>query len=66
MNSNLRFYAVTFKDGSVTCTAVLHAHDEQDARYCISEGWQYAIVVNVVCIDDVQIGVIRPVYEQER
>ena len=64
----LHLYAVHFvARGGMERVVILHASDEDDAKYCISEGWGKVAArkARVMCIDDLRVGVMRVVYERK-
>ena len=68
MSEVLHLYAVHFVDRKgVERVVILHASDEDDAKYCISEGWGKVAArkARVMRIDDLRVGVMRIVYERK-
>ncbi len=67
MSEVLHLYAVHFvARGGTERVVVLHASSEADALYCLSEGWgKPRKGAAVMRIDDLQVGVMRIVYERK-
>ena len=63
----LHLYAVHFvARGGTERVVILHASSPADALYCISEGWgKPRKGACVTRIDDLQVGVMRVVYERK-
>ena len=63
----LHLYAVHLVDRKgVERVVILHASDPDDALYCLSEGWgKPRKGAAVTRIDDLQVGVMRVVYERK-
>jgi len=67
LSEPLHLYAVHFvARGGTERVVILHASDEADALYCLSEGWgKPRKGAQVTRIDDLQVGVMCVVYEQK-